>query len=213
MKSHDLARNWVYAEDFPREVPVLELAREQAERLDAAPVAPSVAALLTILAATGKAQHTVEIGCGAGVSTVALLSGLPAGTSLTTIDIDATRSQAVRSLLSATGLEQSHRVRVITGDALQVLPRLSPGSYDLALVDAGPELADQLVLNALALLASGGLLILHDPLAGGAVASPTDRDGVTVTLRSVLHDIAACTEDVFVSLLYVGSGLYLIYKK
>lgn len=213
MKSHELARNWVYSEEFPREAPVVQVAREQAELLDAAPVAPSVAALLTVLAATSKARHAVEIGCGAGVSTAALLAGLPAGAALTAIDIDATRCQAVRSLLSATDFEQSHRVRVITGDAMGVMPRLSPGSYDLALVDAGPELADQLVLGALALLAPGGLLILHDPLAGGAVASPTERDEVTVSLRSVLHEVAACTDDVFVSLLYVGEGLYLVYKK
>lgn len=213
MKSHELARNWVYSEEFPHETPVVEVARKRAERLDAAPVAPSVAALLTLLAATSKARHAVEVGCGAGVSTAALLTGLPRGAALTAIDIDSTRCQAVRSLLSATDFEQSHRVRVITGDAVDVLPRLSPGSYDLAFVDAGSELADQLVLNALALLARGGLLILHDPLAGGALASPTERDRVTVALRSTLCEIAACTNDVFVSLLYVGSGLYLVYKK
>lgn len=213
MNTQEQARSWVYAEEFPLEAPAVASARAGAERLDAAPVAPSVASLLTVLAAATKAQHAVEIGCGAGVATAALLTGLAPGAALTAIDIDATRCQTTRTLLAAAGLDKSHRVRVITGDAAEVLPRLSEASYDLAFIDAGSQLAEQLVYDTLALLEPGGLLILHDPLVGGAVANPTARDAVTVSVRSVLHEVAACTADVFVSLVHAGEGLYLVYKR
>lgn len=213
MNTHEQTRSWVYAEEFPQENPVLIQARKNAERLGASGVAPSVASLLTVLAASTKAQHAVEIGTGCGVSTVALLQGLPAGAALTSIDIDSTRSQATRTLLAASALDKNHRVRVITGDAADVLPRLSAGSYDFALIDAGAEQAEQFVYDALALLEPGGLLVLHDPLAGGSVASPTARDAVSVSLRRVLTDVAACTDDVHVSLLFAGAGLFLVHKK
>lgn len=213
MNAQELARSWAYTEGFPTESAVLTRARQAAERLDASPVTPSVASLLTVLAAATGAEHAVEVGCGAGVSTVALLTGLRRGAALTAIDIDSTRCQATRSLLTGAGLGSTHRVRVITGDAAQVLPRLSANSYDLAFIDAGAEIAEQLVYDALALLEPGGLLLLHDPLAAGVVANPTARDAVSVSLRTVLTEVAACTDDVHVSLLHTGAGLFLVYKK
>lgn len=206
-------RSWRYAEEFPLENPVLARARQQAERQGAEPVAPSVASLLTVLAASTGAEHAVEIGGGCGVSTVALLLGLRTGSALTSIDIDAAHSQTTRELLASAGLDKNHRVRVITGDAADVLPRLSVSSYDFAFIDAGSEQAEQFTYDALALLEPGGLLVLHDPLAGGSVAAPVARDPRTVSLRRVLTDVAACTQDVHVSLVFAGSGLYLVYKK
>lgn len=213
MNTNQQIRSWRYAEEFPYETPSLTQARQQAERQSAAPVAPSVASLLTVLAASTGAEHAVEIGTGCGVSTVALLLGLREGAALTSLDIDAAHSQLTRELLAEAGLDKNHRVRIITGDATDVLPRLSAASYDFAFIDAGADQAEQFTYDALALLEPGGLLVVHDPLAGGTVADPVARDARSVSLRRLLTDVAACVDDVHVSLVFAGSGLYLIYKK
>lgn len=213
MSAQEQLRTISFIEDFALEPAVVAQARLKAESMDAAPVAPAVTSLLTVLAAASGAAQAVEVGCGAGVTTAALLTGLRKGAAFTALDIDSTRCQATRTMIAAAGFDHSHRVRVINGDAGQVLPRLSAAAYDLAFIDAGSALAEQLVYDALALLQSGGLLILHDALAGGSVGDPTARDAVTVSVRTVLRDVAACVDDVFVSLVHAGAGLYLVYKK
>lgn len=201
-----------FCEDFPVEDAIMRQAREHSDRLGVRAVSPSVASLLTVLAALSGAQQAVEVGTGSGVSTVALLRGLPEGAALTTIDIDATREQLAREAVKAAGLESTHRVRAITGDASAVLRRLSEGSYDLAFVDADAANFDSYVYDCLALLKPGGLLIAHDVLHSGEVASPTTRDTVTQTHRLVLNALREI-DDIFISLVHAGEGIFLVYKR
>jgi predicted O-methyltransferase YrrM len=57
-----------YAEDSVQEDEVLVSARERAEDLGAAPVPPSVGAILSIFTQMLGAKTVVEIGTGAGIS-------------------------------------------------------------------------------------------------------------------------------------------------
>lgn len=201
-----------FCEEFANEDAVMRQAREHSARLGVRAVSPSVASLLTVLAAVSNAQQAVEVGTGSGVSTVALLRGLPQGSALTTIDIDSTREQLAREAIKASGAESTHRVRAITGDASAVLRRLSEDAYDLAFVDADADQFETYVYDCLALLKSGGLLIAHDALNSGSVASPTTRDAVTQSHRSVLNALRDI-DDIFISLLYAGEGVFLVYKR
>lgn len=201
-----------FCEEFPFEDAVMQQAREHSARLGVQAVSPSVASLLTVLAAVSGAQQAVEVGTGSGVSTLALLRGLPRGAALTTIDIDSTREHFAREGVNAAGLDRTHRVRAITGDASTVLGRLSEGSYDLAFVDADAENFEHYVYECLALLKQGGVLIAHDALNSGAVASPASRDYVTQAHRSVLRSLQEI-DDIFISLVHAGEGLFLVYKR
>lgn len=213
MNRADLSKIWAFTEGFATPSPLEELVREQAQMLGAGPVSASVADALTVFAAAKAPAQVVDVGCGGGVATLALLKGMPAGAALTAIEIDPTRAQATRTAIAQGGYSSSHRTRVITGDSRQVLPHLSDAAYDLAFVDLGDELAEEATYQCLNLLKPGGLLLVHQPLgADGAVTSPARRDPTTVSLRRMLTDIASCTQDVHVSLMPVGAGLFAVQR-
>ncbi|TMR09745.1 methyltransferase, partial [Nonomuraea turkmeniaca] len=77
------------------------------------------------------------------------------------------------------------RVRLISGRALDVLPRLSDGGYDMVFADgAKQEYADYLS-EAVRLLRVGGIVAFDNMLWHNRVADPAQRDPDTVTLREV----------------------------
>ena len=126
---------WAYAESFVVEGEVLELARGRAEELGCTQVLPGVGAALRLLAATLPARSVVEIGTGTGVSGLWLLQGMAADGILTTIDVEPEHQRAAKDAFTEAGIA-SNRTRVISGRALDVLPRLTDGAYDLVFCDA-----------------------------------------------------------------------------
>ena len=115
---------WAYSEEFIAEDEVMEAARLRGAELGCSPVMASVGAVLRLLAAAAQARAVVEVGTGAGVSGLWLLSGMPSDGILTTIDIEAEHQRAAKSAYTAAGIAPQ-RTRVITGPALEVLPRLT----------------------------------------------------------------------------------------
>ena len=72
---------------------------------------------------------------------------------------------------------------MINGRALEVLPRLTDGAYDLVFVDAAKEEYLQYVPEAIRLLRDGGILVVDNALWHDRVADPTQRDAETVAVR------------------------------
>jgi predicted O-methyltransferase YrrM len=98
------------------------------------------------------------------------------------------------------------RTRLITGRALEVLPRLADSSYDLVLVDGAKEEYPEYVEEAARLLRAGGVLAIDNSLWHDKVADPAQRDPDTIAIRGVLT--ALRDDDRFVAtLLPVGDGL------
>jgi predicted O-methyltransferase YrrM len=87
------------------------------------------------LAASVNARSVVEIGTGAGVSGIWLLRGMRSDGTLTTIDVEAEHLRLARRTYADAGMAPS-RSRLITGRALDVLPRLTDSAYDLVFCDA-----------------------------------------------------------------------------
>ena len=61
---------------------------------------------------------------------------------------------------------------MITGRALQVLPRLSDAGYDLVVIDAVTTEYPRYLAEALRLLRPGGVVVLDNVLWNGRVADP-----------------------------------------
>lgn len=163
--------------------------------------------LLRSLATLVSARAVVEVGSGAGVSGLWLLHGMPADGVLTSVDAEAEHTRLARESFGAAGVTPP-RARLITGRALDVLPRLADGAYDLVLCDADPQEATAYVDEAARLLRTGGLVVVAHALLGGAVADPAQRDATTVAMRSL---VTALPEDerFATTLLDVGDGLLL----
>ena len=180
-------------------------ARAHARELGVTPVSPGVGAVLRLLAAAGNARAVVEIGTGTGVSGLWLLGGMRPDGVLTTIDIEAEHQRSARRSFIAAGYAPS-RSRIIAGRALDVLPRLADGAYDLVFVDGSTGEHAACVGAAHRLLRAGGVLAISGALGGGRVADPTARDRETVTLRELAKTIRDAEEWV-PALLPAGDGL------
>jgi predicted O-methyltransferase YrrM len=174
-------------------------------------VGPGAGALLRLLAASIAARHVIEIGTGAGTSGLWLLEGMAPEGVLTTIDAAPEHSQAARDAYAAAGVAHQ-RVRVITGRAADVLPRMSDGAYDLALVDADKAGYPGYVEHAIRLLRSGGVLVLDNMLWHDKVADPAARDEATSTLRDLGKAIRD-DERLVSALLPVSDGLLVAVKR
>jgi len=184
---------------------VLARARARADELGLAGLPPGSGAMLRLLAAALPARSVVEIGTGAGVSGLYLLAGMPSDGVLTTIDVEVENQRAAREAFAEAGVKTS-RTRIISGRALDVLPRLTDGAYDLVLVDGDkvqyPSYTDQ----AIRLLRPGGVLVVDSALWHGRVADPAQRDATTTVLRELgkrLRD----DERLVPALLPCGDGL------
>jgi predicted O-methyltransferase YrrM len=176
--------SWAYAEQFIAEDEVIERARARAEELGCVPVGPGAGAALRVLAAALRAKAVVEIGTGTGVSGLYLLGGMAEDGVLTTIDVEAEHQRAAREAYAEAGV-RSGRTRLITGRALDVLPRLTDGAYDLVLVDADKRDFEEYLEQALRLLRRGGVLAIDNALWHDKVADPAQRDETTTAIREL----------------------------
>jgi predicted O-methyltransferase YrrM len=158
-----------------------------------APVAPATGAVLRLVAAAGNARAVVEVGTGTGVSGLWLLRGMRADGVLTTIDVEGEHQRVARRLFAAAGFAPS-RARIITGRALDVLPRLTDGAYDLVFVHHDPWEYQAVSAQAARLLRVGGLLVFGGALAAGRVSDPTVRDPETVTVREAVKSLRDADE-------------------
>ena len=166
--------------------------------------------MLRLLAAAGSAKAVVEIGTGTGVSGIWLLRGMRTDGVLTTIDVEHEHQRLARRIFQEAGFV-ANRTRIITGRALDVLPRLADGVYDLVFVDADATEAAVCVTEALRLLRPGGTVIVHGALAGGRISDPAARDIATVTMRDLLKTIRE-SEEWTPALLPTGGGLLAAVK-
>jgi len=200
-----------YAEAYLPEDAVLEAARTRGEELGCIPIGRGGGAALRFLAAATAARAVVEVGTGAGVSGLWLLRGMRPDGVLTTVDKDPEHQRAARQAFTEAGIP-SGRARLITGAALEVLPRLTDGGYDLVFVDAAKtEYADYLV-EALRLLRHGGVVAFDNVLWHDKVADPAQRDPETVAMRDLGR--AVRDDDRLVPvLLHAGDGLLAAVKR
>ncbi|GGK83477.1 O-methyltransferase [Mangrovihabitans endophyticus] len=181
------------------------MARNLAAELGLTSVSQGVGAVLRLLAAAGSAKAVVEIGTGTGVSGLWLLRGMRADGVLTTIDVDHEHQRIARRVFAEAAFAPS-RTRIITGRALDVLPRLADGVYDLVFLDADPAELGACAEAALRLLRPGGVLVVNGALAGGRIGDPSARDVDTVTIRETLSRIRE-SADWVPALIPAGTGV------
>ncbi len=194
-----------FVEGYVTEDAVLAAARGQASELGVPTITPACGAALRLVAAAGNAKSVVEVGTGTGVSGTWLLRGMRPDGVLTTIDVESEYQRVARRVFLAGGFTAS-RTRIITGRALDVLPRLADGVYDVVFIDHDVDEYASGVAAAGRLLRPGGVLLLGKALAGGKVADPAVRDPQTVALREVVKALRESDEWI-PALLPVGEGL------
>ncbi|TIC87560.1 O-methyltransferase [Nocardioides sp. GY 10113] len=202
--------SWSYAEKYVAEDEVLASARARAEEVGVVAIGSGGGAALRFLAAVLEARAVVEIGTGTGVSGLWLLRGMRPDGVLTTVDIETEHQRLARQSFKEDGIAPQ-RVRTIAGAALDVLPRLTDGHYDLVFADGDKREYGAYLTEALRLLRPGGVLAFDNALWHDRVADPAQRDEQTVAIRDLVTQVAE-TEGLVPALLPVGDGL-LVAKK
>ncbi len=202
--------DWKYAEGFLTEREDIALLRQHSVELGIDAVSAATGAQLAVIAASTRAESIIEIGTGLGVSALWLMSGAPAA-SFTSIDEEADYQQVAKSAMTEAGVAPN-RVRLITGTASTVLPRMNDGSYDLVFVDADPVSVIEYVEHGIRLARSGGVVLVAHALWRGKVADPAQRDEPVGAFRALLGMYGESSA-VIASLSPVGDGLLQIVKR
>jgi predicted O-methyltransferase YrrM len=168
------------------------------------PVSADSGAFLRLAAGWVGAQAAVEIGSGAGYSGVWIVRGLAPKGVLTTIEVDPDHQRLAKDTYEEAGFP--NRVRSILGRALDVLPRLTDGGYDLAFLDAVKSEYPEYLEHTLRLVRPGGVILADNVLWSGRVADPKVTDADTEGLRAYARRIAR-DERLDSVILTIGDGL------
>jgi len=200
------------ADGFVGEDEPLLQARAEAERIGGSvPVSPLTGSVLRFLAAAINARAVVEIGTGCGTSGIWLLRGMRPGSVLTSVDTEPEHHRLARGAFVAAGFG-SGRYRLITGRALEVLPRLADSAYDLVFCDADEREYPEYLTAAVRLLRPGGIVAFDnalDPDEGSGMVS-RDPDSATV---SELRELVFADETLVPMLVPTGEGLLAAVKR
>jgi predicted O-methyltransferase YrrM len=194
-----------HAEQSITEDAITAAARERAEDSGAGAVTPAVGALLSVLARLAGAKAVVEVGTGAGVSGLWLLSGMREDGVLTTIDVEPEHQRLAKQAFTEAGIGPG-RTRLIGGRAQEVLTRLADESYDLVFIDAEPTDQPQFVAEGVRLLRPGGAIVVHRAALGGRAGDASASDKEVTAVREAARLIAE-DERLTPVLVPLGDGL------
>ncbi|GAA4901952.1 O-methyltransferase [Streptomyces coeruleoprunus] len=197
--------SWAFADAFVAEDEALRWARDRAREAGLPSVSPGTGAALRLLAATADAKAVAEIGTGTGVSGIYLLQGMRPDGVLTTVDPEPERQQFARQAFRAAGFA-GNRARFIPGRALDVLPRLADGGYDLVFCDGDRLECLEYLAESLRLLRPGGLVCFEGVFADGRTVDSAAQPAEVLTLRELLRTVRE-SEALLPSLLPMGDGL------
>ena len=196
------------AEYLPEDEPLLAARANAADLGGTEPVLPEIGAALRFLACAVGARTAVEIGTGCGSSGIWLLRGMRPGSTLTSVDTEPEYQRVARKAFTQAGFAQN-QARLILGRALDVLPRLSDGAYDMVFCDADPRDYPDYLAAALRLLRTGGIVAFNNALVGGMAGDDEVPDALALDLTSQVR----ADERLVPVLLPLGDGLLAAVKR
>ncbi|BDH15067.1 MULTISPECIES: O-methyltransferase [Streptomyces] len=189
----------------------LRWARDCAREAGIRTVTTGTGAALRLLAATTDAKAIAEIGTGTGVSGIYLLHGMRPDGVLTTVDLEPERQTFAKQAFRSAGFA-GNRARFIPGRALDVLPRLADGGYDLVFCDGDLMECLEYLAESLRLLRPGGLVCFEGVFADGRTVDSAMQPAEVLRLRELLRAVRESTTLV-PALLPVGDGLLCAVKR
>jgi predicted O-methyltransferase YrrM len=166
--------------------PVLSAALEASDAAGLPKIAVSAqqGKFLSLLAAATGARRILEIGTLGGFSTIWLARGAGPDGRVTTLEYEPTHAEVARANIDRAGL--ADRVEVVVGAALDTLPSVTGGPFDLVFIDADKENNPGYLEWAVKLTRPGSVIVVDNVIREGAILSP-GQDPVLQGARKVLE--------------------------
>jgi caffeoyl-CoA O-methyltransferase len=199
-----------------REPAVMKALRDETAKHPAAgmQISPEQGQFMQLLVHLTRAKTYLEVGVFTGYSALAVALAMPEDGRIVACDVSEEFTAVARRYWHQAGVADNIDLRL--APAVQTLDALLEDGYantfDFAFVDADKAGYDAYYERTLRLLRPGGLVAFDNTLWGGAVADPAEQDADTVALRR-LNEKLHTDERVFISLLPIGDGLTLVWKR
>jgi predicted O-methyltransferase YrrM len=140
---------------------------------------------LCLLAAAIGARRILEIGTLGGYSTIWLARGAGPQGRVVTLEYEPKHAEVARANLQRAGV--ADRVEVIVGAALDTLPTLTDGPFDLIFIDADKENYAAYLQWAVRLARPGSVLVLDNVVREGQILDPESGDARVRATRETLQ--------------------------
>jgi predicted O-methyltransferase YrrM len=166
--------------------PVLSAALEDSDAAGLPKIAVSAqqGKFLSLLATAAGARRILEIGTLGGFSTIWLARGAGPDGRVTTLEYEPKHAEVARANIDRAGV--GDRVEVLVGAALDTLPSVTGGPFDLVFIDADKENNPGYLEWAVKLTRPGSVIVVDNVIREGAILSP-DQDAVLRGTRRVLE--------------------------
>lgn len=174
---------------------------------------PDSASLLATLTTLKSPAKILECGTAIGYSAI-LMAGASANAKIETVEIDPDAAEKARKNIDRAGL--SGRIRVILGDASEVLTALS-GRYDMIFLDSAKGQYIHMLDDVVRLLSPGGLLVADNCIFYGKIfdepsLAPHKHRTIVANMREFIRRVT-CGDEFTGSLVNCGDGMIVAVRR
>jgi predicted O-methyltransferase YrrM len=165
--------------------PVLSAALEASEAAGLPRIAVSAqqGKFLSLLAGAIRARRILEIGTLGGFSTIWLARGAGPDGRVVTLEYEPKHAEVARANIDRAGV--GDRVEVVVGAALETLPTVTGGPFDLVFIDADKENNVGYLEWAVRLTRPGSVILVDNVIREGAILSPDLDEKVRATRQTL----------------------------
>lgn len=209
--SHSYIRDYIVSlikEDDPLILEMQEYAKENNVPI----VHPETAQFLTVLISMVKPEKILEVGAAIGYSALVMEKASGNMAEILTVEQDFDMVCRAKEFIQKSVCRD--KIKIIGGDALEVLPNLN-GTYDFIFLDAAKGHYLDFLPDLLRVLRPGGVLVSDNVLYKGMIASKelVLRRKITIVkrLRKYLKEISS-NEMLKTSVIPIGDGVSVSYK-
>jgi predicted O-methyltransferase YrrM len=167
--------------------PVLSAALEASNAAGLPRIAVSLqqGGFLSLLAGAMRARRILEIGTLGGFSSIWLARGAGPEGRVLTLEYEPKHAEVARANLQRAGV--GDRVEVVVGAALDTLPTLTGGPFDLVFIDADKENYVAYLEWAIKLTHPGSVIVVDNVIRDGQILEPESDDLKVQATRQTLQ--------------------------
>jgi predicted O-methyltransferase YrrM len=140
---------------------------------------------LCLLAGAVRARNILEIGTLGGFSTIWLARGAGPDGRVLTLEYEPKHATVARANLDRAGV--GDRVEVVVGAALETLPTVTGGPFDLVFIDADKENNEAYLEWAIQLTRPGSVIVVDNVIRNGKILTPNSDDRAVQATRRTLQ--------------------------